>query len=80
MIITLKKRRDEATEVQRILTAFGCIIQMRLGLHETGDTCAENGLILLHLLGSDDQIGDLQQKLEKVEGVAVNQMDVKYKN
>ena len=45
MAIALEGRNRFAPNLQEILTKHGCIISMRLGLHETSkDLCADRGL------------------------------------
>ena len=47
MGIEIKERKKEAINVQSLLTKHGCIIKTRLGLHDTGNVCSPNGLIIL---------------------------------
>lgn len=75
MAITLEGRNKFAPELQEILTKHGCIISMRLGLHETSkDLCADRGLILLQLCGEDKEISDLKEDLSKIEHIKINTM------
>jgi len=69
MTILVSNRRAKAHEVQDVLTANGCIIQMRLGLHEIESQCAEDGLIILQLGGSDEEIQKLEKELNQLTGV-----------
>jgi hypothetical protein len=72
MAVLLARRVDSATEVQRILTKHGCMIRMRLGLHETSkDYCAEDGLILLQLCGEPQEYAALEADLSALDGVRV---------
>lgn len=68
MGIVVSKRRAQATHVQEVLTRHGCLIKARLGLHETGDACAEDGLMILQLVESD-QNDELCADLNALEGV-----------
>ena len=52
MAVSISKRIAEAVKVQQVLTEHGCIIKLRVGLHEAGDVCADDGLVLLHLCGT----------------------------
>ena len=78
MGVELEQRRDTATEVQEILTDYGCFIKTRLGLHQASDNrevCSEKGLIILEfIIDADKEATEMQEKLEKVEGVVVKQM------
>jgi hypothetical protein len=70
LILSVSKRKDAAVTVQKILTESGCMIKTRLGLHENGEgKCSDDGLIILHLEASDNDINGLIAKLEQVEGV-----------
>jgi hypothetical protein len=77
MAITIKKRNEEALQVQTILTEYGCSIQTRIGLHETYEGCSNLGVIILQLRCDDQTAKSLTEKLEAVDGVAVSQMDLK---
>lgn len=77
MAIKLDKRRSEATLVQETLTEFGCLIKVRLGLHEAGKYCSEEGIILLQLDGDKKEIGKFAASLKKKCGVKVNIMEIK---
>lgn len=77
MAITVDLRTNNAPRVQEVLTKHGCIIKMRLGLHETSaKTCSENGLILLQLCGEAAEVNALKADLLSVEGVKLNTMTI----
>jgi len=77
MAIALEGRNRFAPELQEILTKHGCIISMRLGLHETSkDLCADRGLILLQLAGEDKEISDLKEELSNIEHIKINTMSI----
>lgn len=71
MLIRVNHRLREATEVQSLLTEYGCLIRMRLGLHEAGDRCADQGLIILQLTGGQDERREFERRLGAIEGVTV---------
>lgn len=77
MAVLVDKRTDVAPEVQDVLTDYGCIIDSRLGLHQVKD-CSDEGLIILHLCGSEEQIEELQSELEEFAGVVVNKMKISF--
>ncbi|MFH0766561.1 MAG: hypothetical protein ABII85_01260 [Bacillota bacterium] len=68
--VLINHRTESAIEVQDVLTKFGCIIKLRLGLHETANVCAEDALLLLQLDGKDFEIKDLEENLNAIKGVA----------
>mgnify|MGYP006270950085 CR=1 FL=1 len=78
MAILVDKRTDAAPKVQEILTENGCIIETRLGLHESVDQCSEEGLILLTLCGSQAEIDELQAELEDLHRVKVDIMQLSF--
>ena len=71
MAISLNQRSVQAPKFQEVLTKFGCNIKMRLGLHETGDVCSDQGLIILQLTGTQDEIKGLEESLNDIDGVKV---------
>ena len=75
MAVTIDPRSAHAPQVQTILTKHGCIIKTRIGLHEVSqDSCSEEGLIILHIHSSLDEIKVLENELLEVEGVKVKYM------
>ena len=70
MIILIGNRIDAAEKVQKLLTAWGCLIKTRLGVHDgVLDDCSERGLLILELVGEEDKIAELERKLSLVKGV-----------
>ena len=70
--VHLTERVKEAVEVQKNLTEFGRYIKTRIGLHEIEKGHeAPNGLILLEMVGPDDKIQALQDRLSAIGGVDV---------
>ena len=76
--ILVSNRVKEAIEVQNLLTKYGCIIKTRLGLHEVGNSCARNGLIIIELTGDENEWRKLQDELSVIEGVDIQNMDFQY--
>lgn len=75
MGIHVDDRIKKATDIQEQLTAYGCNIKTRLGLHEvSGNFCAGYGLILLELIGGLETANELTAKLNALEGVEVKLM------
>lgn len=70
LLILVGKRKEEAVKVQQILTAWGCIIKTRLGIHDgVLESCSNNGLIILELVGTDAQVDELTKKVSVLPGV-----------
>ncbi len=76
MAVRVDKRTKDAVKVQEALTKNGCIINIRLGLHETRDICADEGLILLYLCGAKKDVVALKTDLRKIKGVRVKTMEL----
>ncbi len=65
----------EVSELQAVLTKFGCTIKTRLGLHEVKDNyCSRGGLIILELTGSFEEYMKLENELLKIDGLEVKKM------
>ena len=77
MALTIDPRSAHAPQVQTVLTKHGCIIKTRIGLHEVSQkSCSEEGLIILHIHSSLDEINVLENELLDVEGVKVKYMSL----
>jgi hypothetical protein len=77
MGISINLRTAFAPSVQEILTKYGCLIKTRLGLHETNESlCSEQGIVILQLVGDDNNIEALRNELKAIEGVKVNIMTI----
>jgi hypothetical protein len=73
--LLVTNRVENAPEVQKVLTQYGCNIKTRIGLHEvTENLCAPAGLILLELFGDDKAYGEIEEKLKAVKGLQVQKM------
>lgn len=73
--VVLDNRRADAPKIQEILTGHGCIIQIRLGVHEI-QGCSNQGLILLMAHGPENEINDLIKELGSYQGVKVSSMQI----
>ena len=80
MGILISKRNACAKTVQDILTQHGCIIRVRLGLHDgVGDACTEEGLVILQLSGAMEEIQALQDALNTIPGVTAEKLKLESK-
>ena len=74
--IYLSNRVNNAHEVQKVLTNFGCHIKTRLGLHPVSEEkCASFGLILLEIVGDQAEIQKFEAELKTIHGVEVKKME-----
>jgi hypothetical protein len=70
LVVLIGKRKDAAVNVQKLLTAWGCLIKTRLGIHDgILENCSDQGLLILELYGSKEQKEELARKMELIEGV-----------
>lgn len=77
LLILVDKRKKEAVTVQKILTAWGCLIKTRLGIHDgVLDKCSEHGLIILELVGAAAKIKELTRKLNLLPGVKAKLVNI----
>ena len=76
MSLILNNRVKNAVKLQDVLTESGCIIRARIGLHEAGNACANEGLIILQVAGTDAQVEELEKKLNSVDGVKAKNLQI----
>lgn len=76
MAVVVKHRSKKAPEMQEVLTRHGCAIKMRLGLHEAGDVCSEEGLVILQLCGDDEEVKALEADLNTLDGVTAKTINI----
>ncbi len=77
LLILIGKRKEEAVKVQQILTGWGCMIKTRLGIHDgVLDNCSDSGLVILELVGTDEQNQELARKLSLLPGVSSKLIDL----
>ena len=77
MVIKIDQRSKYAIEAQKILTEYGCYIQVRLGLHEaTAEICSTDGLIILEVRGEDKVLNEMMAKLNGLENVTAKIMEI----
>ncbi len=68
--LIILNRDDVAVKVQKLLTAWGCMIKTRLGIHDgVLDNCTQTGLLILEMVGEDDKIKEFVRKLNLIKGV-----------
>jgi hypothetical protein len=70
LIIVIGKRKESAVKVQQILTAWGCNIKTRLGIHDgVLDNCSDTGLLILELVGKQKDNKEIARKVALIPGV-----------
>lgn len=73
--ISVSNQHKVAEKVQKILTTYGCSIRTRLGLNETDDDTESGGLILLELIGDENEWTRLESELSTIEHTELKRMD-----
>ncbi len=77
LLILIDKRKEAAVNVQKTLTAWGCLIRTRLGIHDgVLDDCSQHGLIFCELVGDEDKRDELTRKLNLIKGVVAKQVEL----
>jgi len=75
--VRMNNRVANAGSFQQALTANGCKIKARLGLHEvSADACAADGMIILQPFGEKEEIEQLVKDINKLEGVKAKLIDL----
>lgn len=75
MGVQLNHRNETATKFQEIITQHGCTIKTRVGLHKVeGNICSASGIILLELVGEDEDVATLEQELKSIDGINIQKM------
>lgn len=70
-------RRDavDVLKFQKLLTTYGNVIRTRLGLHENHyETNALKGLLLLELVGDQQQIEAFENAVKEIKGIEIQKM------
>jgi len=76
VVIGIQHRREEADKLQKVLTEHGCEVKARLGLHEAGDLCSDEGLIILQLVPDEPKADSLVDELNRLDGVKAKLVEV----
>jgi len=78
MIIRVNQRVQNAEKLQKVLSAYGCGIRTRLGLHDAGvgDSCANDGLILLHLAEGAADYAAFAAELNGIPGIVAKLVEI----
>jgi hypothetical protein len=62
--VKVSDREGAAQDMQRVLTEHGCLIKVRLGLHDIpANACSPAGLVLMEVDGDAQEIASLVSAL-----------------
>lgn len=71
LLILIGNRKDAAVKVQQVLTAWGCNIKTRLGIHDgVLENCSDTGLLILELVGKKEDNKEIARKVALISGVS----------
>ena len=77
LVVLVGKRKESAVHLQQILTAWGCIIKTRLGIHDgVMENCSDAGLLILELYGTPEQKAELARKVSVLPGISSQLVDL----
>lgn len=77
LALALADRENDAPDIQEILTRHGCLIKIRLGIHEIAG-CSNQGLIILVVRGEKQEIADFISELQEHPGVKTSSMEIDF--
>lgn len=78
LLIYMSTRKETAETVQKILTAWGCYIKTRLGIHDgVLDNCTDTGLVFIELVGEKEKHVEIERKLNLLKGVTAQFISMK---
>jgi hypothetical protein len=81
LLCLIGDRKESAVQVQKVLTGWGCNIKTRLGIHDgVLDNCSEEGLLILELVGKKEDNEELCRKLNLVEKVKAELIEISIDN
>lgn len=70
ILIYMSTRKETAEKAQKILTAWGCFVKTRLGIHDgVLDKCTDTGLVFLELVGDEEKHIEMERKLNLINGI-----------
>ena len=73
--IKLAHRTNTSTLFQEVITRHGCNIKTRIGLHQVSENkCSPDGVILLEILGEDDEVESLENEIRAIPHAEVQKM------
>ena len=79
LVVLVDNRKVHAPKVQKVLTAYGCLIKTRLGIHDgVLDNCSNEGLLVCELVGDTEKQQELQKNLDKHSGVRAKLVDIRF--
>ncbi len=75
--VHVSNRGQQAVELQKVFTEYGCSIKTRIGLHDTNENvCATSGVILLEVFNKNgsDISTEMMAKFNSIDGIDAQRM------
>jgi hypothetical protein len=73
--VKVSNREGVAQEMQKVLTKHGCLIKVRLGLHDIpANACSPAGLVLMEAEGEAAEIAQLVGELNALPEVSAKHL------
>jgi len=73
--VQVTNRLQNVSEVQKVLSEYGCNIKTRLGLHDVNENyCSTTGLLLMETYGDEKSILEMETKLRAIDGLVIQKM------
>jgi hypothetical protein len=73
--VQVTNRLQNVTDVQKVLSEYGCNIKTRLGLHDVNENyCSTTGLLLMETYGDEQSILEMEAKLRAIQGLVIQKM------
>ena len=73
--VKVANREGVAQDLQKTLTKHGCLIKVRLGLHDVpAGTCSPSGLLIMEVEGSAEEIDRLTGELNGLREVSAKHL------
>ncbi len=73
--VQVTNRLQNVSEVQKVLSEYGCNIKTRLGLHDINENyCSTTGLLLMETYGDEKNILEMETKLRAINGLVIQKM------
>jgi hypothetical protein len=75
--VRVSDREGVAQDMQKVLTEHGCLIKVRLGLHDIpANACSPAGLVLMEVEGDPTEIKILVKELNALVSVSAKHIEL----
>jgi len=75
LIIKLNEREILSNKFQEIISAYGCYIKTRIGLHDVdNEMCSTTGIIILQMPDKKEIIKDMIKELNSIKYIQIEKI------